>query len=204
MDRAGLINKVKIKMDEFTPDEGVSLPFDNYIGPTLDECARELLEKAPLFLISPTAIPLTGMIYKDDKAYIPVPTDYVKLYEVRYPLWKKSVRRAISTQDPEYKIQENEYIKAGYGRPVVAIVNTSLTGGPAANYLECGKVIDTGSNTPVALYVKTEKPEDLNDIFADSLTWLCSAKIMTILGYNDKAKLAYEQFTNSMEGISIT
>ena len=204
MDRAGLINKVKIKMDEFTPDEGVGLPFDEYIGPTLDECAREVLEKAPLFLITPTAIPLTGVIYKDDKAYLPVPTDYVKLYEVRYPLWKKSVRRAISTQDPEYKIQENEYIKAGYARPVVAIVNTSLTGGPAANYLECGKVIDTGSGTPVALYVKTDKPENLNDVLLDPLSWLCASKLFGIMDYADKAKLAYEQFTSSMEGVATT
>jgi hypothetical protein len=203
MERAGLINEVKIKMDEFTPD-GVDLPFDDYIGPTLDECAREILEKAPLFLLTPVAIPLTGVIYKDEKAYIPVPTNYLKLYEVKYPLWKKSVRRAMSTQDPEYKIQENEYIKAGYNRPVVAIVNTSLTGGAAANYLECAKVVDTGSGTPVALYVKTDKPENLNEILSDSLSWLCTSKLLGIMGYADKAKLAYEQFTSSFEGVATT
>ena len=202
MDRVGLVNKVKIKMDEFTPD-GVDLPFDDYIGPTLDECAREILEKAPLFLITPMPLSLTGVIYKDDKAYIPVPSDYVKLYEIRYPLWKKSVRRAISTQDPEYKNQENEYIKAGYGRPVVAIVNTSVTPGVVANYLECAKVVDNG-DTPIALYVKTDKPENLNDVLADPLSWLCAAKLFGIMGYADKAKLAYEQFTSSMEGVAIT
>ena len=189
-------------MDEFTPD-GVDLPFDDYIGPTLDECARELLEMAPLHLITPTLIPLTGIVYKDDKVYIPVPSDYVRLYEIKYPLWKKSVRRAISTQDPEYKLQENEYIKGGYSRPVVAIVQTSVTPGVLANYLECGKVIDTGED-PVALYVKTDKPENLNDILADPLSGLCSAKLLGIMGYADKAKLAYEQFNSSMEGVAIT
>lgn len=204
MERTGLINKVKIKMDEYTPD-GVSLPFDDYIGPTLDECAREILEKAPLFLITPTLIPLTGATYKDDKAYIPVPSDYVRLYEIKYPLWKKSVRRAISTQDPEYKIQDNEYIKAGYARPIVAIVNTSLVAGDApSKYFECAKVVNEGGITPVALYVKTDKPENLNDTLADPITWLCSSKLLGIMGYADKAKLAYEQFTSSMEGVAAT
>jgi len=204
VERTGLINKVKIKMDEYTPD-GVALPFEETIGPILDECAREILEKTPLPLLTPSIIPFEGVIYKSDKAYIPVPSDYVRLYEIKFPLWKKSIRRAISTQDDEYKIQENEYIKAGYSRPVVAIVTTSLTAGdPPGKYFECAKVLSEGAPTPIALYVKTDKPENLNDILSDPLTWLCASKVLGIVNQIDAAKLAYDQFTSSMEGLVIT
>lgn len=203
MDRQGLINKVKIKMDEFAPD-GVGLPFDEYIGPVLDESAREVLERSPLHLLSPTALPLTGVVYDDDRAYIPVPADYVRLYEIRYPLWKRSVRKAVSAEDPQYKVQENEYIRGGYGRPCVAIVHTTVNGGDVTKYFECSKVIESASITPIALYVKTDKPENLNDIFSDALTWLCSSKLLGIMGDQDKAKLALEQYNNSMLAIAVT
>lgn len=206
MDRAGLINKVLVKMDEYTP-EGVSLPFDELIGPLLDESATEILEKGPLYLLTPTAIPLTGgdpvtsiVKYANNRSYIPVPTDYVRLYEIQYPLWKKPVRRAITPEDPRYRLQENEYLTAGYGRPVVSIVQTSVDGGAVTKYFECGKVLDPGATilTPNALYVKTCKPEQLNDILADALSWLCTSKVFGVLGYGDKAKITMEQFTQSL------
>lgn len=202
MERAGLINQVKVKMDEFTPG-GVGLPFDETIGPVLDECAREILKMAPLHLLTPTVIPLTGgtpvasiVKYSADKAYIPVPADYIRLYEVRYPLWKKSVRKAIAVEDPEYKIQENEYLKGGYGRPAVSVITTSIAG-TMAKYFECSKVVDPGAIalTPVALYIKSVKPEALPDILADALTWLCASKVFVVQGYADKAKLVMEQFS---------
>ena len=198
MDRAGLVNKVKIKMDEFAP-EGASLPFDEYIGPTLDDSAIDLLGRAPLHLLTPTALPLTGTVYNDDKSYIPVPADYIRLYEIKYPLWKKSVRKTITTEDPLYKIQENEYTRAGYARPFVADVTTVVSGGSATRYLECGKVVSPA--TPSALYVKKVKPEVLNDIFADALSWLTASKLFSIMGYADKAKLMMEQFNNSILAI---
>jgi len=212
MERPALISKIEIKMDEYIP-EGMSLPFDEYIGPVMDEAAREVLEKAPLHLLTALAIPLTGgeppvsiIEYHNDKAYIPVPSDYVKLYELKYPLWKKSIRRAVSTEESQYKIQENQYIKAGYGRPVVAIVTTSINGGGVKTYFECAKVMDPGeeSLTPVALYVKTIKPEELNDILADALTWLCSSKLLGVMGYGDKSVYAMEQYNNTMISLAIT
>lgn len=192
-------------MDEFTP-EGVNIPLDEYVGPLLDESAREVLEKAPLHLLSPTAIPLTSesppaslVRYADDKSYIPVPSDFVRLYEIKYPLWKKSVREAISAQNPNYKIQENEFLKGGYGRPSVALVQTSI-GGTLDYYLECSKVVDPGAGTltPIALYVKNDQPEDIADLLSDAMTWLCAAKVLAVSGYGDRAKMAMEQFSSAV------
>lgn len=200
MTRSELIIRVKTKLDEYAPT-GVSLPFDDYVGPLLDEAARDLLERAPLHLMTPTSIPYSASVYENEKSYIPVPGDFVRLYEIKYPLWKKSVRTAISRENPEYQIQENEFIKGGYGRPVVAVVTTSVLGGAITKYLECSKVID-GATPLVATYVKTFgttlDPENLNDLLADALTWLASSKIMGILGYGEKAQAMIQQFQNSL------
>jgi hypothetical protein len=199
--RSELITRVKIKLDEYTPTD-VALPFDNYIGPLLDESARDLLERGPLRLMTPSSIPLTGTVtYADDKAYILVPSDYVRLYEIRYPLWKRSVRVAISRENPNYQIQENEYLRGGYGRPCVAIVETAtVNGGTVAKYLECSKVVDPEGTTltPIATYVKTDVAENINDLLTDALTWLCCSKILLVMGYGDKAGLAMEQSNNAL------
>jgi len=204
MDKGGLANRVKVKLDEFTP-EGVGLPFDEYIGPLLDESARDLVLQGPLHLLSPTSIPLTSVAYADGKAYIPVPADWVRLYELKYPLWKKPVREAISKENPEYKLQENEYLRSGYGRPSVAVVTTVIGGGAVTRYLECGRVDDPGATplTPVALYVAETKPEDLNDQLVDALTWNATAKVLSVMGMQDKARAAMEQYVIALKSLML-
>lgn len=210
MDRAGLINKVKIKMDEFTPD-GVSLPFDEYIGPLLDESARNVQQICPLHLLTPTAIPLVNgetqlSKFENNKSYIPVPADYVRLYALKYELWKKTVKRAVPVESPEYKIQDNEYLTGGYGRPFVAIVQTSIGGAAAGKYFECSKVVapvSPSTLTPsIALYVKTAKPEELTDNLAEPLTWLTASKVFSVLGLSNQSKTTYEQYQISLNQLA--
>jgi hypothetical protein len=203
---ADLTIKVKVNMDEYAPT-GVALPFDNYITPMLHEAARDIAEKAPLHLLNATAIPLEAgdpsasiVLYANDKAYIPVPVDYVRLYEIKYPLWKKSIRKAFPVESPQYKIQENESLTPGYGRPFVGILQTSVNSGAAARYFECGKVIDpdTATLTPIALYVKSPLANDLRDILADTLCWLAASKIFGSMGNVNEAKLCEERFTQAL------
>jgi len=196
MERQGLINLVKIKLDELTPT-GVALPFDDYIGPMLDESAIELLEKGPIHLLAPTVLVILGILYAEEKAFIPVPTDFIRLHEIKFPLWKKSVYKAISIENPDYKIQENEYLVGGYGRPSVTIKSTSTTGVAFNKYLVCSKVLPSATPLP-ATYIKKAKPEDLPDLLTESITWLCASKILHIGGKGNEAKLAYEQFANSL------
>jgi hypothetical protein len=205
MERSGLIDKVKINLDEYTPD-GVSLPFDDYIGPVLDECATSLLKAAPLHLLTPSKIVITEVVYQNDKAYIPIPADYIRLYELKYPLWKVSVRQAISTENPEYSTQDNPFLKGGYGRPCVAIVTTAIGSGDITKYLECSKVLSDSEEAnlvPLALYVKSAKPEELNDLLADALAWLCASKIFEIQAMINESKMAMEQATASISALNI-
>jgi len=202
MERAGLVNKVKIKLDEFTPD-GVDLPFDDYIGPMLDESAKDILEQAPLHLIIPEEIPTSAIKYQNDLVYIPVPDNYIRLYEIKFPSWKKSIREAISQSHPMYEIQENEYTKSGLGRPSVVLKYEKVDNIPG-RWLVCGKVSDVGSPTPsIALYVRELLPEQLSDHFADALTWLAASKIFQIEGLISQAEMALAQYKLSLQNKSI-
>jgi hypothetical protein len=198
MDRQGLLNKVKVILDEYTP-EGVGTPFDEYIGPLLDESAREIVLEGPLYLLAPLPIPLNGgdpeasiLKYADDRAYIPVPADFVRLHEVKFPLWKRSVREAISQENEKYNMQEYEYLRSGYGRPCVALVRKQFSGGALAEYLECGKAL-ANAVPDTALYVKESLPEDLAEEFTDTLCWRAASKVLAILGDVNRAKVALEQ-----------
>ena len=333
MDRESIISKVKIKLDEVTPP-GVDLPFDDFIGPILDECAKEVAEICPLHLLSPvsianvitgqlgvekiidwitttspheyetfissgknitlavnavgtmgscytnTPIPVTigkiylitidltinsgvapwltlvfipyqqlvaginhiyitipigadegdyflglegetefdtsarnfsatcsmketntdnadgGTIFVNNKCYIPKPADFLRLYEMKFPLWVKSVREITKPDSDAGKIQDNPYLASGIGRPTVILTTTWPTGGSLREYLVCGKVASL--SIPIALYVKIPKPETLPDQLIDSLTWLAAGKVSQIGGRGDLAQGLTQQYHNSL------
>lgn len=271
MDRASIITRVKIKMDEFTPP-GVRLPFDDYIGPVLDEAAKEIAEMVPLHFLTPVSmvvkttkrsitddvatlttatihpfrigdyitvsgiteevsyngtfqVTVVGADYKtlsyalthtdeaeddetggtiipqitieDYKAYFLTPSDYLRLYELKFPLWTKSVRDTVKVDSDAGRLQDNPYLRSGIGRPSVVITTTQLTGGSLGQYFVCGRVETLA--IPKILYVAIPRPEDLNDKIIDQLSWLCTSKLFIITGYPDKAKAMFEQFGISMQ-----
>lgn len=271
MERAAIISRVKIKMDEFTP-AGVGLPFEDYIGPVLDEAAKELAEMVPLHFLSPRSLVLsttkrsidtnvatltlasphgyfvgdyvtvagitthleyngtfqvtavssdrlsfsyalthanetetadTGgyvsprIIIEDNRAYISKPSDFLRLYEMKFPLWTKPVREVTKVDSEVGRRQENPYLKSGIGRPSVVLHTTQPAGGSLGEYLICGRV--ETSTLPKALYVPIQKPEELKDQIIDQLVWFTAVKMFIITGYPDKAKLVNEQFGLSMQ-----
>jgi hypothetical protein len=267
MEREGIYTKVKIKMDEVTPD-GVDMPFDDLIGPILDECAKEVAEVAPLHLLSPfslvnktlnrmidndvatlgiaghpylvgdeiTVSGITGeasyngdfivtavtadtisyalshadenlttdttgtVTYKTivtgNKAYIAKPLDFLRLYEMKFPLWQKSVRETVKPGTVKGDIQDNPYLASGIGRPTVMLQTTYPAGGSLKDYLVCAKVEVLA--VPVALYVKAQKPEELPEQLIDSLTWLAAAKVVQVGGRLDLAQGLNQQYQLSL------
>lgn len=197
MNRNGIINGVKVKMDEMTPD-GVSVPFEESIGPVLDDCAKELLRVAPLHILPHTNLVLTSMTYDtaNFKAYIPIPTDFIRIGRVLFPRWEKAVTVAVKIDSPEYVLQNNKYTRGGYSRPVVALVNKGT------NLIECSKV--DGSvileKTPSeATYIKTTLPELLPDVLIDTLEWLAVSNLLQITGDLNGTKLAQARYEQSLK-----
>jgi hypothetical protein len=285
MERAGIISKVKIKMDEVTP-QGVDLPFDDLVGPTLDDCAKEIALICPLHLLSPANIPIirdtdfinvswrtvdsnvatletatahgfsegdsvivSGMMdssydgtftllsvqtnsftyalthnnetrtaeergrvalsatptiyYDSDLAYILTPTKFLRLYEIKFPAWSVPVRELTKIDSDRGKMQDNPYLKAGTGRPVVIQKDTKPTDGSLGKWLVCGKVAEDIAPT-VALYVQEQKPEELSDKLIDALTWLTASKVLQISGNGDLAQGMMTQYATSLTALAKT
>jgi hypothetical protein len=271
MERENIVNKVNLKLDEATPP-GVELPFNDIIGPVLDECAKDVAEIAPLHLLSPmsmvhyttkrkvdtnvatltlskahpykvgdrvTVSGITDAAYNGDftltivttttisyalthtnelevsdtggivtyktiitgnKAYIPKPADFLRLYEMKFPLWQNTVRGITKPGTDGAKIQDNPYLTSGIGRPSVMLHHTKPTGGTLQDYLVCAKVEILA--VPVALYIQEPLPETLPDQLLDALTWLAASKIMQISGYSDKAQGLFQHYQLSLTQLS--
>lgn len=185
-----LKTRVKVKVDEYTP-AGVSHSFDDYLEPMLNEAADELTDKAPKYLLDPTALTLTSAKHDDDLYFIPAPSDFARLYDVRFPMWDKTVLDVISYEHPDYEKQENPYTRAGYGRPVVVIKSVYPEGGSLQKYLVCGKVLE-GAKPTFARYIGYKTPATMPESLDEALTWLAAAKLLQILEYPAQAKLAHE------------
>jgi len=270
MNREGILNMVHIKMDEFTPP-GVDLPFDDFIGPILDECAKEIAEVCPLHLLIPvpmvcyttkrkidtniatltfnsshnfqlgSVVNISGItthleyngtftitavttdsisyalthadeteatdtggivmfktIFTDNKAYISKPSDFLRLYALRFPLWQRTVIETTKPDTDAGRNQDNPYLASGIGRPSVVIKTAMPTGGSMGEYLICGKV-ETSTIPSTALYIKIKAPEELPDSLIPALSYLAAAKVLAISKEFDLAKSAMDQY-----GLSLT
>lgn len=186
-----LKTRVKIKVDEYTPS-GVSHAFDDYLEPMLNESADELTDKAPKWLLDPAAIALDDKVHDDDLYYVPVPDDFSRLYDAKFPLWDRPVYEVLSQGSPEYRQQDNEYLKAGYGRPVAMLRPYDPVGtDPLDLYIVFGKVLD-GAEPLYARYIAYKAPASMPEVLDEALTWLAASKILQILEYANQAKLAYD------------
>ena len=197
MDRSGLISRIKVKLDEFTPDEGVNHPFDTLIEPMLDEAANEIINLAPLYLFVHTGLDDSGAIYANSFAYIEIPANFIRLARVKYPAWEKAVTEAISIEHPDYKIFDNPYLRGGTANPKVAIVdeNPDITYG---KYLKCYKVAD-GVQADEFTYIAQTSAQDIPNKVVDALTWLCALKIAKIAdGFKDKIEAIDSEFQKSL------
>jgi len=197
-----LKTRVKIKVDEYTPT-GVSHAFDDYLGPMIQESADELSDKAPLYLLEPSYIIPdyegldTNARWEDDLFLIDAPAAFARIYEVNFPFWEKPVRVALTPEHPDYEKQENTYLKAGYGRPVVYLKTAEVEGSAYTKVIVCGKVLEDVPPTTL-LYVMYKNAADMPAVLDEALTWLAASKILQILDVPEQAKLAYDNHLSEL------
>lgn len=201
MNRSELSESVKVKLDESTPD-GVSHSFDEYIDPLLDEAAKEMFDTVPIQLLVPTAIPVvadTNLFYENDLAYIQVPTSYSRIAEIKFANWSKPVRRALKPMDPEYDMQDNTYLKSGSGRPSVKLQYAIPAEESLGQFLVCGKVLEDEA-VVIATYIKYDVAENLPEPLHEALTWLTTAKVLSVTGEDKAMQLAEKQYATTLFG----
>ena len=210
--RLSIINLVKIKLDELIPqgegviynletEPNVSDPLDLYINGLLDEAAKNVLQIAPLHMITPvSSSTVSGTPYTDTKTgYVVLPEDYLRLYSFKMTEWLKEVNVPIGIQSKLYQIQRNKYSRGGIAKPVVVLNNRKI-GSTVSKILEYFSVL-SAHTIDRFLYIAETAAEDLNNDLLEALTWQCAGKILQNIKEFEQSREAYSRAVDSFTNL---
>ncbi len=202
MNRQALINQVKSKIDELSPDDAIIInvgsedekPIDTMINDLLDESAKEVLIKAPLYRLSATSSSNTAIPNPDDDKIgtIDVPSDFLRLVELKMADWKRPITELSSPGSPVALNQYNKHLRAGVSKPVAVLYNRSTK--LVIEYFS----IDTSSEIERFLYIKKDVAENVPEVLQDALCWICASRVLAILAKTEEAKKAEENAISLM------
>lgn len=204
MDRIALINRVKSKIDELSPDDaelvGVVLddgkPVDDIIDSLLDESALEVLFKAPIHRLS--VVVSTNLAVKDEqRSYtgtIELPSDFLRLVEFKMAEWSRPVTVLYDQGSDMALRQSNKWLRAKVNKPVAVLSQRTKVSGDAQSVkhvIEYYSVV-TSHNIDRFYYIKKDVAENIPDILVDALCWICASKVLTITQNVAGAKTAID------------
>ncbi len=131
--RSKIVEKVKARLDELVPfgDSSIVLPENALLRPIhalieneLDGATTELLERAPLYLLTAYEHTLYSLTIGDNRvAYLNLPDDFLRLSLLWLRGWHRPVQAAISRENPLYKLQRNPYTRGGNAKPVAVLAD---------------------------------------------------------------------------------
>lgn len=188
MEREQIIGKVRAKLDElstFTGGETIENPLIDLL---LDECSNAFLLRVPAWLLTGITLPGPQLPGSDGTGTMPVPSDFLRLLCFKMTAWKREVTDVISPDNPKYYHQNNNYLRGGEEKPVVAIIH-SATGERLLKYFS----VVTNHNIEKAIYFQITKPEDMNENLIDGYTWEVAAKVLQVIGEHEASKVALNQ-----------
>lgn len=196
MTRQELVNMVKTKVDELSPLDGEIVafglqndkPVDSLADGLLDECAQEVLMKAPSLKVEGTEEGgVSAQGNKDGSGYVVLPEGFLRLLEFRMSEWERPVTVAAEAGSETALMQGNRYLRGGLCKPVC--VYGKRGGANVLEYYTVKKshVIDR------FVYVKECAAENVPVELQDVLTWWCASRVLQIFGNVNGAQLAYER-----------
>lgn len=195
MTRQELINMVKTKVDEISPLDAEITPVslmndksvDSFADGLLDECAKEVLMRAPSLKVKGTQEQVEAHGNKDGSGYVVLPEGFLRLLEFRMAEWERSVTEAAEPGSVVAQMQGNRYLRGGISKPVCVY---GKRGGEAVlEYYTVKKRHDVGR----FVYVKEALAENVPVELQDVLTWWCASRVLQIFGNVNGAQLAYER-----------
>lgn len=217
--RMTLIGTVRLKIDELQPQqEGVqfidtgkiSNVLDMYINGLLDECAKHILQTAPLHVIIPAedfdaeVTPAAGQNYGD----ILLPEDYIRWVALRMNTWLQEVTEPITTRDAKYKLQKYAPTRGGVAKPVVALNSKRIDNGAAVAQVDTLRLSGSSGAANIScagLAMTASFDTDLDTTAANfvaeySAVLLAEGVILTYVG-GDEPELV---FTANTAGVPFT
>jgi hypothetical protein len=185
MTRKDLIQKVKVKLEEFSPfdydkenmialengDDDPSLleinPIYSYIEKSLDDSCNEVLKTIPLHLIKPRVFDdgastseIKGTSYY--KVIYNLPEDYLRLHSVQIEDWVRPLMEVSSYEREDGVFSGNIYTMGKPSRPI-AIEDYGLDEGKMQKQLHCYSTKKDASNAPLRYVPKFETEDDGRD-----------------------------------------
>ena len=205
MQRSGIINKVKVRLDEITPDDEVTHPLDALIDSLIDDASYMVCKFAPKGYFTPTQIDFAEQ-YVDTtnkKLYLAVPSEFVRLYKIKNDSWEYDVEDVIYEGSEAYQIAIDENVGAGKGRPVVAVIHDEIDS-TFGEYFEIWPLVYESGNsvsldtTMTGSYIKKLKPEELNERLIDALVWASVELVTQSLEKTNVAQMAQAKFSEAL------
>lgn len=204
MERLELINIVRRKMDEVaaadTPLQPVTIAdensMDTIIESLLDESAREILLKAPIYRLDVTSATPSPVQNSSDlvTGYIQAPDDFLRLVSLRMSDWQRPVTELSTHGDAVAMRQYNRHIRGGVSRPV-GIAGRNSKG----VIIEYFSTLADKHTVTEFLYIKKSHAEEIKDSqMIDALTWICAGKTLSVMGNISQAQNAYDNAQSLM------
>lgn len=183
MTRQQLIDAVKVKLEEISPfDEPESFiadgddaantdkPIISYIDKSLDEAAHNCLNSLPLTLLHADMV-REGIGFQIDHNGVGLIYPYSsqnRLVRFRQKALKRAITSFITTEDPLYLLQQNNWTRGGIAKPVMVLASNSggegiVVSQPDQCQLEIysfpesmyGSVLSDDADKGILLYVPT-------------------------------------------------
>jgi hypothetical protein len=185
MTRTAIIREIYIKLDEILPPgEGMSHPFDSYINSVLDDSYRQILTECPVSLLNMSEIDPDEVAYDEDKAYIPVPDNFVRVGLFKFEDWINPARANITVDSPMYKMLETGILPGSVIKPVILLTHAKIGDDATPKRYLVAYYVPTEDSAEYLYYIEYNKDtglESLNDQVIPGLTWLAASKMMQIL-----------------------
>lgn len=194
MNRQALINKVKSIIDEISAPDSVIIdvgvddnnPIDTIITSLLDESAREILLKAPVYKLSPASSATQAVASSTDPktGTIDLPADFLRLVELKMLEWQRPVTELNLQGSYTAKIQSNKYLRGGLSKPVAVLSHRE--GKKVIEYYS----VNNSHSINRFLYIKEDVAENVPVQLQDALCWICASRVCAAIGETSKVEMA--------------
>lgn len=199
MNRQGIIERVKIVLDEFTPvNEGVIHPIDAYIDPVLDDSVRALFKEFPIDRLWQTTIDTQG-VPSVNRITIVLDEDVIRVASVKLNNWTRMIheREFKTTDAPEVAWQGSPWTQATPWRPLV-VKHQQKTATASAPTIDCYGTI-VGTVVEQLNVVQLCEPEEVKEDLLTPLTYLTASMVALHLERQDIYKAIYEQYQKHLQ-----
>lgn len=201
--RNSLIEKTRLRLEEWTRGEDTDFlleddksfyPITKYVNEYLDEAATKVLSLMPHHRLGVVAKDFDLTDFKVEKGigYIPIPSDFIKVFGIRMSDWEREIAIPLKITDEEYKIQQHRFSRGIQSKPHIAVAFGNV------EIYSC-KDTYTSENVVDARYIGNMKAEELPDTFDDFVTLMCAAIVEEVFGNSAQSQILEGQLNTMME-----